>query len=233
MQKERSGVQLCVHDCEAAAAWLQKHLFFEQQEDITDLGVCLQNNACTIYLKEGVPAKAEVPAGFYFTGLAHIALACADIDAAIRYAQSRHLQLELADGKSFFNPKVFGSGEYFFNIISPFGVIFEVSQRAAGAKLSASPILCGLDHIGLPAADFAGESAYFKKNGFTPEFEPVLNYNEEEGHIRCVMLSRNGITLEIYSFEDMLPSKNAGTGPIISLTGLDFTGSSPSGVQII
>jgi catechol 2,3-dioxygenase-like lactoylglutathione lyase family enzyme len=200
------GVRLAVPDPAAAARWLEENLFFSSRQ--TGSGLSAVNGDCLIELVTGESTVLPPPAqGQYYAGLAHIALRTRDIEAAIIWCQSRRLDLQLEQGHCFYNPKVYGDGEYFFNIISPFGVIFEVSQRLAEASPCQDPVICGLDHLGLPSADFAATAEAFSQLGFVADFPPVENWNAAEGRIRCSMFSQTSpqgqrITLEIYQFLD-------------------------------
>ena len=204
--KTRWGVRLTVPDLEQAAQWLEDNLFFSIVDD--DAGVLAVNGNCLLELLPGESAALPAPAaGAYFAGLAHIALRTRDIEEAITWCQIRGLDLQLDNGRRFYNPKVYGEGEYFFNIISPFGVVFEVSQRLAEPTPWPDPVICGLDHIGLPSADFAAAAAAFENLGFAADFAPVENWNASEGRIRCGMFSQSDpdgqtMTLEIYQFLD-------------------------------
>ena len=208
--KTRWGFRLTVPDLEQAAQWLEDNLFFSIVDD--DAGVLAVNGNCLLELLPGESAALPAPAaGAYFAGLAHIALRTRDIEEAITWCQSRDLSLQLDNGRRFHNPKVYGEGEYFFNIISPFGIIFEVSQRLSEPSPCKDPVICGLDHIGVPSVDFAVASQVFMQLGFVPDFEPVENWNAIEGRIRCGMFSQTDpkgqqLTLEIYQFLDWQPA---------------------------
>ncbi|NCA97961.1 MAG: hypothetical protein EOM70_01145 [Clostridia bacterium] len=204
--KTRWGVHLTVPAPELAAQWLEENLFFSVADH--EAGFLAANGNCLIELQTGTCESLPDPAaGTYYAGLAHIALRTRDIEEAITWCQSRSLELQLDHGRRFFNPKVYGEGEYFFNIISPFGVIFEVSQRLSEPSPCQDPVICGLDHLGLPSADFAVAVHAFSQQGFTPDFDPVENWNATEGRILCGMFSQDDpsgqrITLEIYQFLD-------------------------------
>lgn len=189
-----------VPDPAQAAAWLEENLFFRRLAPDT-----VANGTCVLRLRQGLAQTAAAGAGQYLTGPAHIALRTADIDAAQKHCQSAGLQLSLEEGHSFFNPKVFGAGERYFNIAAPFGVTVEISQRVAAPHYGERMLIDGLDHIGLPCADLRRRMDALQSAGFAPEFEPVHNYNDREGNIHCCMLRRDGVTLEVYQFDDMTP----------------------------
>jgi len=151
---------------------LENNLFFPSSDP--GAGVLATNGNCLLELLPGESAPLPEPAaGTYVAGLAHIALRTRDIEEAITWCQSRGLDLQLDNGRRFFNPKVYGEGEFFFNIISPFGVIFEVSQRLSESSPCQNPVICGLDHLGLPSADFAVAVHAFSQLGFVADFAPV------------------------------------------------------------
>ena len=185
----------------SAGRWLCDELFFETAENGD-----LLNGDCTLRLTRG-PARAvpAPPSGAYHTGLAHVALAAADIDKALAYCRSRGMILQTNQGASFLNPKVFGQGERYFNILAPFGVTLEVAQRVERPLAKGRYPLCGLDHLGVPCADFKGELDAFLALGFAPLFDPVENANPAEGRILCGMVSDGCLTLEVYQFLDRTP----------------------------
>lgn len=186
----------------ALAHWLCEELFFE-----TTNGRMLYNGDCAVQLLAGNTAAAPAAApGTYYTGLAHVALAAADIDSALAHCKARGLQLQTATGGgSFFNPGVFGGGERYFNILTPFGFVLEVAQRVCGPLQKGPAPIAGLDHAGVPCPDFDAELRALARQGFQPLFAPVQNYNEAEGHIACCMLADDALTLEVYQFLDLAP----------------------------
>lgn len=198
--KRTFGAVLIVPDVQAASNWLCENLFFVQVQAGE-----LCNGDCTLYLEQGTSCTPPPPScGSYHTGLAHIALAAASIDEALDHCQGCGLSLQTQNGKSFFNAGVFGEGEWYFNILTPFGVVIEIAQRQASPLKGTTPI-CGLDHLGVPCSDFKGEVKALERLGFTSLFAPVHNYNQTEGHIICCMLSDGSVTLEAYQFLDMIP----------------------------
>jgi len=131
-QSKRWGILIQVQDPRAVAQWLTENLFFTLTDNELDNSgrLVLTNENCLLVIEPGDNAALiSPPTGFYHTGLAHIALRTDRIDEAIAWCQSRQLTLQLDGAGSFFNPKVFGGGERFFNVSSPFGVIVEVSHR--------------------------------------------------------------------------------------------------------
>ncbi len=230
--QERWGIRINVTDPAQAAQWLEANLFFSIEP--SGVGFTAVNGNCLLELLPGPSEALPKPAaGTYFAGLAHIALRTRDIEEAIAWCQSRGLELQLDQGRRFYNPKVYGEGEYFFNIISPFGVVFEVSQRLAEPTPWPDPVICGLDHIGLPSADFAAAAAAFENLGFAADFAPVENWNASEGRIRCGMFSQSDpagqtMTLEIYQFLDWsaeaIPASYGIKGLVLGRSGTTATG---------
>lgn len=186
---------------ENAAAWLIDNLFFIPMGPNT-----LQNGSCTLRLQKVTPLPAPVLEKCqYAAGVAHLALRTADIKKALAHCKARGLDLVLADDHEFYNPKVYGAGEYYFNIRSPFGVTVEISQHVQGADYGQTRLIEGLDHIGVPCADFEAQLACLLGQGFAREFVPVTNHNDTEGTIRCCMMRKEQLVLEIYQFLDMAP----------------------------
>lgn len=228
-----AGAVIQVPDMASAARWLRENLFFEElgTVDHRDRQV-LQNGTCTLYLKKGeIEPVRKLPAGQYYAGLAHIALHAADIDEAIAWCRKRNLALVLDGNQSFYNPKVFGEGERYFNILSPFGVTFEVSERVNHPVKREERPIKGLDHLGVPCRRVEEELAFLAELGFEPLSGMVYNQNEKEGHISCSMVSNGELTLEVYQFTDWearpMPE---GTG----LAGIAYRGKpadSPGGVH--
>ncbi|MDK2813787.1 MAG: hypothetical protein PWQ08_1042 [Clostridiales bacterium] len=186
----------------ALAHWLCEELFFETVDEQT-----VYNEDCSLLLLAGNTTAPRAPApGTYYTGLAHVALAAADIDSALAHCKARGLPLQTATGGgSFYNPGVFGGGERYFNILTPFGFVLEVAQRVCGPLQKGPAPIAGLDHIGVPCPDFAAELQALAARGFQPLFAPVQNYNEAEGHIACCMVADAALTLEVYQFLDFAP----------------------------
>ncbi len=203
MEEATICAALAVPDAAQAADWLEKNLFFTQEKHTG----CLQNGSCRLALKTA-PAACPPPlaAGRYYTGPAHIALRTADIAAAQAHCEAHGLRLSLDHGHAFFNPQVYGGGEYYFNIAAPFGVTIEISQRADAPHYGETQIIEGLDHIGFPCADFQKQMQALTAQNFTPEFAPIENKNEQEGRICCCMLRRGAVTLELYQFMDGAPA---------------------------
>lgn len=186
---------------ETAAAWLTDNLFFAPAGENT-----LHNGSCTVRLQKGTPQPTPALAkGQYTAGIAHLALRAADIKKALTHCKEKQLDLMLTDDHEFYNPKVYGEGEYYFNIRSPFGVAVEISQHVQGAEYGQTKIIEGLDHMGLPSADFDAQLASLKAQGFAEEFAPVTNHNDAEGTIRCCMMRKDALVLEVYQFLDMTP----------------------------
>lgn len=186
---------------ETAAAWLTDNLFFAPAGENT-----LHNGSCTVRLQKGTPQPTPALArGQYTAGIAHLALRAADIKKALTHCKEKQLDLMLTDDHEFYNPKVYGEGEYYFNIRSPFGVTVEISQHVQDAEYGQTKIIEGLDHMGLPSADFDAQLASLKAQGFAEEFAPVTNHNDAEGTIRCCMMRKDALVLEVYQFLDMTP----------------------------
>lgn len=224
-----AGAILQVSDTEQAAQWLCENLFFTAK--VTNGLWTLQNADCILYIVCGKStAPEEIQSGYYNTGLVHVALATADIQKALEWCKSKGLQPELQEGNVFYNPGVFGKGEWYFNIQSPFGVTFEISQRIDHAGRQEEKIICGLDHLGIACADIEAEVDYLHFLGFTPLFETIHNFNYREGNILCVMVFDGTLTLEVYQFIDLKPHRPA-CSPLAGIWTDKQGGITPDGVH--
>ena len=227
------GVELVVNDVERAERWLCDNLFFQRIRVPGWQGAALQNGSCLLYLSAGAAAEAPPTVeGGYHTGLAHIALRAHDIQKSIQWCRGRGLVLELCGGGVFFNPRVYGDGEEYFNIISPFGVRFEVSRRVDGLGAVGEEIIAGLDHIGLPCADLDMELRWFTRHGFAPEFEPVHNVSEVDGALRCCMARKEDFVLELYELKEQKPLGAPVNAALRRLRGFAQAGVSPAGAAV-
>ena len=196
------GPVLQVPDTAAARGWLCRELRF-----CGGPGGALENGSCALYLCGGPGGILPAPAaGAYYTGLAHVALRCHNIADALAHCKSRGLAPLLQNGRWLHNPKVFGAGEYYFNVPAPFGLTVELSQRVQAPGGAPGVPFEGLDHLGVPCAELDAELGFLREMGFAPLFEPVENYNEREGRIRCAMVRREALVLEVYQFLDRMPA---------------------------
>lgn len=218
MTRTQNSLVIRVAEPEAAAAWMVDNLFFQPAGEPNTV----VNGTCRMTFESGeaAPCRPASP-GTYHTGLEHVALRTADIQAALAHCQQRRLPLNLNNGQVHFNPKVYGEGEYYFNFLTPFGLLVEISQRVAQPHYGESGILQGLDHVGLPSEDINRRMECLSRQGFSPEFEPIRNYNDAEGRIFCCMMRRDDLILEVYQFADMEPSGCAASG-CLTLPGLEL-----------
>ncbi len=180
--------------------WLADNLFFEK----TEQPFTVRNGGCVIAAAD---CGAVLPEAEYYKGFAHIALRTEGIDEALEYCRARGLSLELDGGRPFFNPGIYGAGEYFFNIVSPFGITFEISQRAAGREKAAAQtgqlLICGLDHMGLRVEHIGDSMLYYGAEGFEPEFDMVTNQSASDGTVYAVMMRKHDIIIELYELADL------------------------------
>lgn len=218
MSKTQSPLVIRVAEPEAAAAWMVDNLFFQPTQE-PDTVV---NGTCRMTFAAGGAAQCRpAPPGLYHTGPEHMALRTADIQAALAHCKQRKLPLNLNNGQVWFNPGVYGEGEYYFNFVTPFGLLVEISQRAAQPHYGESQIIQGLDHVGIPSEDITRRMACLSRQGFSQEFAPIQNYNDTEGRIFCCMMRRDDLILEVYQFADMVPSGCAASG-CLTLPGLEL-----------
>ncbi len=201
MQKRETTRHIVVQTTNAIAMrqWLCEKLFFQAASENE-----VYNGDCVFRFVDGESCKpAEISEDFRYVGLGHVALSTADIRRAMEYCQSVGLTMVTQGNDAFFNPKVFGKGEFYFHIQTPFGFTLEIAQRVEQPteKRNTQQIM-GIDHIGVPCSNLEREIKALHVAGFIPLFEPVLNDNDTDGRIRCCMLSDGMVTLEVYQFLD-------------------------------
>jgi len=226
-KQRAAGVLVRLPDPAASRSWLCSNLFFSASDGL------LRSGDCVLYLERGGGLPLPKPqAGSYYAGLAHLALAAQDINAALAHCTARGLTLQTDGGKAFYNPGVFGGGEFYFNILTPSGAVIEVAQRAVQPLACPHAPIEGLDHLGVPCADFDAECRTLEKHGFAPLFAPVHNRSDTEGRILCTMLSNGRLTLEVYQFLDLCALPMPKSAVLCALRS-DFSGRTPSGLTFI
>jgi hypothetical protein len=225
-QNNRRYTLLQTEDPAAACRWLRDRLYFTQEQNGD-----LVNGDCVLRLRRGPASPVKTPPGnAYYTGLAHVALAAADIDEAL--ACCRGLDLQTDEGVSFLNLGVFGQGERYFNIFSPFGVVFEVAHRVSTLYGRRPTPVFGLDHIGLPCTDLGVAMTELGAAGFKPLFSPVENKSETDGSVRCCMLADGYLTVETYQFLDKTPLPMPENAPLRGVGDYSVR-SAPGGLRMI
>lgn len=187
-------IELPVPSPDEAGRWLESVLHFLPVDD-GRLYVCGNFRLRLVTAEGDAPSRAPDK----IVGLEHIALETPDAGALLRALLSKGLELEHDRGVPFFNPKVFGTGTKYFNLIAPFGTKFEFCQRLDKDYPSDSSEILGLEHIGLSAHDFAASFRELSAYGFRPQFAPVEN-DTPHGRVQCVVF--NGpAPIELYCFE--------------------------------
>ena len=191
-------IELQVPDRKRAAEWFCRYLFFsaEEKEDC----LLLRNGNVRLILR---------------TRTGDGSLESADPDAMIQYCKEQGLRLQLSQsGGALYNGKVFGTGMEYFNILTDFGLVVEISQKLHVKKESNGPVIEGLEHIGLQVSDVMEAVRFYEKLGFCREFEPVKNHSEN-GPVVCCMVSAGATVIEIYSFLELTSLKKSEV-PVIS-----------------
>lgn len=151
-----------------------------------------------------------------YVGMEHIALETADILAALDYCKERNLTLDTDNGKPYYNPKVWGTGMYYFNILTDFGVKVEISQRLDRPAPSAGPLICGLEHFGIQVASMETSLPYYLNLGFEQKYPTVKILKKDL--VLCAMIGVGDFIAELFEFTDAgnyIPFQNE---PIYGLT---------------
>lgn len=182
---------------EQAAAFLRQHLWCEPTEH-QGTAVRSGNFVIEFVRWEGV-LDPYVPDAM-LCGLRHIALEADDIGEALAQCRARGLRLQTApDGGPRLSRKVYGTGLQYFNIFTDFGVTIEVTEKHPGSAPKAERPVWGLGHVGIQVPELAGSLRFYEDLGFRQDFAPVNN-ETPEGPVDCCMVSRDGLTLELYAF---------------------------------
>ncbi len=133
-------------------------------------------------------------------GLRHIALEADDINGALAQCRAQGLRLQTApDGGPRLSQKVYGTGLRYFNILTEFGVVIEVTEKHPGSAPKAERPVWGLGHVGIQVPELAGSLRFYEALGFRQDFAPVKN-ETPDGPVDCCMVTRDGLTLELYAF---------------------------------
>ncbi len=235
------GMQLRVEDPLRVSEWLCKHLFFRREQQGKES--VLINGTMRLLLGElGCAAEKRVLEHAIYGGIQHFALETHDIHAAVRYCKEKGMELQLnPEGGVLYNPKVYGTGMSYFNIMTDFGFTVEVSQKLHCAEKPGENIIYGLEHIGLLVPDIYKALEFYEGLGFHREFEVVAN--ETDIHrILCCMVSAGGTTIEIYELDDVTdlrkPLKPARYTLLIACEGFpedarQYMCKGPAGEQVI
>lgn len=197
------AIQLEAYDPAAAARWFCDELWFEACYKNDD-SIRLQNGNCRLLITRKNRAKQIYASDAPFAGYEHLALEAPDIDKALAYCQSKGMVLETDNnGKAFYNPKVWGTGMYYFNILTGFGVKVEISQRLdRPAYCDGSKLVIGLEHLGIEVSDIERSIAYYTELGFAKGCPLVENITAERRHVLCIMMTLEDIILELFQFTD-------------------------------
>lgn len=182
---------------EEAAAYFQKYLMFKA---VPGKDTAVQSGSFQVaFCQCNQPLEKYQPDAM-LCGLRHIAIETDDIANALAYFKEHGLRLQTNDdGKPRFNPKVYGTGLHYFNILTDYGVTIEITQKHTGSSLPADQVIWGLGHIGIQVSDLESALNFYEGLGFSRDFPPVEN-ETVDGPVQCCMMTKDGVTLEIYAF---------------------------------
>lgn len=213
----RPRLVLVCQECELMAEWLCRYLFFQKISGTDADEIIVKNGNCILALHPLTTDLMENSKENRICGLEHLALETGDIHAAGMWCAKHGLEMDTDPTAPFFNPGVFGKGEYYFHVKTPSGMWLEISQKAASEGVSEkNPVIFGLDHLGIPCEDFRKEVEFLETAGFQNLFRPVENKNEQDGRILCVMMSDGELVLEVYEFLDQKKKKRGMNNGIFS-----------------
>ena len=202
---------LQVQDPYAATNWLLKHSVLgftrtDKENVIRNAGLCLE-------LKKDSENKSMLTNfGFH-----HIALDSGNIFESLDECRIAGMKLDTDGGKPYLNPKVWGTGTRYFNIVTPFNVNLEICQRLDIQKPRAHTIW-GLEHIGLLAKDVGISENFYIDIGFTQAFPRTEVKNENGIEVFCSMMELGNVNVEIFSVSGKKYVESPWTGRINSVS---------------
>ena len=188
---------LKIYDGQALISWMCENFCFTEQPLPTADYRYITNGNCRIRVYEADnPCEPFFGDGGAYTGWEHIALETADIDKAFEYCNEKGFRLELCEGKPFFNPKVWGTGMWFFNVFTDFGIKLELSQRLDKQPIEYKQPAFGLEHYGCPVYDMKTMKQFYLDLGFTDLMSERLG--EEGSYVYCSMMGLGDNIVELY-----------------------------------
>lgn len=190
-------IQLVTDDPAALANWFCEELWFAKVES-DDCRIIRGN--CRIQITKKYTLDKDYSSNTYFSGYEHLALETPDIQEALGYCKQRGMQLETDNGNAFFNPKVWGTGMYYFNILTDFGLKVEISQRLDRKAPEQDHVVIGLEHLGLETSDIVRSIQYYESLGFSKACNGVENITADGTRVFCQMMTLADVILELYQF---------------------------------
>ena len=173
--------ELAVQDLRAAEAMLVQVFGFARQGDL----LCLGGQALAL-VQAGAPPGHGV--------MDHLALAVADVDAALAGFIARGARLEATTPEG---PReiaeFWGTGVRYVFLEGPEGARIELCARRGGA---ARPGLPGHDHVGIPCTDIAATAAFWEGLGAAPV--AAVELARPDGVTRVRFLSLGDSMVELY-----------------------------------
>lgn len=189
------SIDLLLDNPKAAENFLTDVLFFKREGELLVSGNCKLK-----LIEQEANAKFEAALEATYIGIEHISLETYDIEAALDYCKNKGLTLETDNGKAFYNPKVWGTGMNYFNILTPFGVKIEISQRLDRSASFSEPVIFGLEHLGVQVASMEKSLSYYLDMGFEQNY-PVVEIIGAS-RVLCSMIESSNFTVELYEFTD-------------------------------
>ena len=75
----------------------------------------------------------------------------------------------------------------------------EVTEKHPGSVLQTRRLVWGLGHVGIQVGELSQSLRFYEALGFRRDFAPVEN-ETSDGPVECCMVTRDGLTLELYAF---------------------------------
>lgn len=173
--------ELAVTDVAAASAMLEQVFGFARQGGVLRLG----GQAVALVQAEGRPGHGAID---------HLALAVADVDAALAEFVARGARLEATtpDGPREI-AEFWGTGVRYVFLEGPDGARIELCARLGGGARDGLP---GHDHLGLPCRDIVAMAAFWEGLGAVPM--AAVDLSRDDGVTRVRFLSLGDSVVELY-----------------------------------
>lgn len=204
MDQNRSAhvawIQLEMFDPATVAQWFCRELWFTL-DSAAGGAIYIHNGNCRLLLTKRSRQVKAYESDAFFAGYEHLALEAPDIGAALRFCRERGMTLKTDGGAAFYNPKVWGTGMYYFNILTDFGVTVEISQRLDRlAHSEGEKLVVGLEHLGVEVSDLQRSIEYYTGLGFVIGYPPVENIAAQGGRVLCAMMVLDDMVAELFQF---------------------------------
>ena len=226
---------LNIYEVQEFISWMCENFCFTEQPVQEEDYRSITNGNCRIRVYQADKlCEPFYGDGGAYTGWEHIALETADINLAFEHCKAKGFRLELCEGRPFYNPGVWGTGMWFFNVFTDFGIKLELAQRLDTPPLEYTQLCFGLEHYGCPVYDMQEMKKFYMDLDFTDLMSERLG--EEGSYVYCSMMGLGDNIVELYETTGIPHTKYEGKAfDSILIEGLDEKAGlvqSPNGEKI-